>query len=193
MLSLSPRRSVAFIAWRMNATRDVLVKFDWCGRLRYAPEQKAATLEAYAERIERPDVRRTPRRQIPDLRRLASEAETGCRTGPVARARRARAGGGLGPGDALLRPRPATGPAGRDRTPPRQPGRGADPRTVPAKPSFSGSLKVFVAVESSRSTACTTRCPASSRRTRSAAWSSPSPTSAGPCSSSSTSREAGCS
>lgn len=32
----------------MNATRDSLVKFDRRGRLRYAPEQKAALVEAYA-------------------------------------------------------------------------------------------------------------------------------------------------
>lgn len=32
----------------MNATHDSLVKFDRRGRLRYAPEQKAALVEAYA-------------------------------------------------------------------------------------------------------------------------------------------------
>jgi transposase-like protein len=32
----------------MNATHDALVKFDRRGRLRYAPEQKAALLEAFA-------------------------------------------------------------------------------------------------------------------------------------------------
>ena len=32
----------------MNATRDALVKFDRRGRLRYAPEQKAAILDAFA-------------------------------------------------------------------------------------------------------------------------------------------------
>jgi hypothetical protein len=32
----------------MNATRDALVKFDRRGRLRYAPEQKAAILAAFA-------------------------------------------------------------------------------------------------------------------------------------------------
>ena len=33
----------------MNATHDSLVKFDRRGRLRYAPEQKAALVEAYAK------------------------------------------------------------------------------------------------------------------------------------------------
>ena len=32
----------------MNATHDSLVKFDRRGRLRYAPEQKAALMEAFA-------------------------------------------------------------------------------------------------------------------------------------------------
>lgn len=32
----------------MNATHDALVKFDRRGRLRYAPEQKAALVEAFA-------------------------------------------------------------------------------------------------------------------------------------------------
>lgn len=32
----------------MNATHDSLVKFDRRGRLRYAPDQKAALVEAYA-------------------------------------------------------------------------------------------------------------------------------------------------
>jgi transposase-like protein len=32
----------------MNATHDSLVKFDRRGRLRYAPEQKVALIEAYA-------------------------------------------------------------------------------------------------------------------------------------------------
>jgi transposase-like protein len=32
----------------MNATHDSLVKFDRRGRLRYAPEQKAALIEAFA-------------------------------------------------------------------------------------------------------------------------------------------------
>lgn len=32
----------------MNATHDSLVKFDRRGRLRYAPEQKSALIEAYA-------------------------------------------------------------------------------------------------------------------------------------------------
>lgn len=49
MRSLSPLHSVSFIAWRrMNATHDSLVKFDRRGRLRYAPEQKAAILDAFA-------------------------------------------------------------------------------------------------------------------------------------------------
>jgi hypothetical protein len=48
--SLSPLHSVAFIAWRrMNATHDALVRSDRRGRLRYAAEQKAAILEAYAQ------------------------------------------------------------------------------------------------------------------------------------------------
>jgi transposase-like protein len=33
----------------MNSTHDALVKFDRRGRLRYAPEQKAAILEAFAK------------------------------------------------------------------------------------------------------------------------------------------------
>ena len=32
----------------MNATHDSLVKFDRRGRLRYAPEQRATLIEAYA-------------------------------------------------------------------------------------------------------------------------------------------------